>query len=96
MSKSPSDSDIHRPFSFRPQDFGAPERAAPGGEQAAHGSEREETPFSQREPDTAPKASAGRASTQASRADQVNEFEPKKDQTILMAVPPPAQENKGD
>lgn len=95
MPKNPTES---RPFSFRPQDFGAPEPIPKSAVTDKRESDEEEKAHSYWESETSPSLNAERASQGSSTEGQVESSEevaPKKDQTILMAVPPPAQENKG-
>ncbi len=89
-----------RPFSLRPQDFGAPSESPRTESTQTLGKEaqeKQEPSSERRSTHEGPKACAGRASTQSQRLGVPPEGDeaPSEDHTILMAVPPPAQENKG-
>jgi|GEM_PF-3140726 len=108
-SKPPPSAPV-RPFSLRAEDFldGAPEKlkeeakresspAVEGADGEAAAAMETPPPPSYRGPDVAPGSAAGRASTQSRRPvpPLPERKAPKEEHTILMAVPPPAQENDG-
>lgn len=88
-----------RPFSFRPQDFGAPERLAA----TSSGNEAEKSEQEEQEPlpglslsqETAGGVSRVNTHARAERDSESHKVARKEEHTILMAVPPPAQVNKG-
>lgn len=100
-SPQPRAPSASRPFSFRPQDFGAPEpvkRTEPAERAAEGGDDAGAAPASTRQPDAAPKGGVGLVKTHArlqAEAD-AHKVARKEEHTILMAVPPPAQVNKGE
>lgn len=109
MSQSPKPPAPSRPFSFQAKDFlkDAPQElrdastaTSPDAPPPPEAEESDsEPPSSFRRPDAAPEGSAGQASTHSRRMVNLAAEKPKHkvvDHTILMAVPPPAQENDGD
>lgn len=76
-----------RPYSFRPQDFGAPERVEKGASAALDEAESDDRDEGSSDSSTRARDLSSGVSSKVVR---------KEEHTILMAVPPPAQENKGD
>lgn len=96
-SASHSQGSAVRPFSFKPQDFGAPEPTrGPRRVEEEQGEKDVSSGVHHTESQLAPEASGASPHSRLQEEAESHKVARKEEHTILMAVPPPAQVNKGD